>query len=188
MSRSEQVPTHGQTQSSNPVQHIEDQISNFDRWIGLREKFLDVLSGVKEDDVLNVATVGSIPEYGADPAAELKRALDLVKITAVDESGAYVDYAALKDSRAYQHYRNRLSPGLMGFDPTTLISRQERLAFWINMYKVINVASPFGGFDASGYGRSSGVEALHEYTQVKSVWVETAAQPNQPFGYAPSID
>jgi acyl-CoA reductase-like NAD-dependent aldehyde dehydrogenase len=60
--------------------------------------------------------------------------------------------------------------------------------FWINMYKVINVASPFGGFDASGYGRSSGVEALHEYTQVKSVWVETAAQPNQPFGYAPSID
>jgi aldehyde dehydrogenase (NAD+) len=60
--------------------------------------------------------------------------------------------------------------------------------FWINMYKVINVASPFGGYDSSGYGRSSGVEALREYTQVKSVWVETAAQPNQPFGYAPSLD
>ena len=60
--------------------------------------------------------------------------------------------------------------------------------FWINMYKVINVASPFGGYDASGYGRSSGIEALHEYTQVKSVWVETALKPNQPFGYAPSLD
>ena len=58
--------------------------------------------------------------------------------------------------------------------------------FWINMYKVINVASPFGGYDASGYGRSSGVEALAEYTQVKSVWVETAANPAQPFGYAPT--
>jgi acyl-CoA reductase-like NAD-dependent aldehyde dehydrogenase len=60
--------------------------------------------------------------------------------------------------------------------------------FWINMVKVINVASPFGGYDASGYGRSSGVEALEEYTQVKSVWVETAANPNQPFGYAPTLD
>jgi acyl-CoA reductase-like NAD-dependent aldehyde dehydrogenase len=58
--------------------------------------------------------------------------------------------------------------------------------FWINMYKVINVASPFGGYDASGYGRSSGVDALAEYTQVKSVWVETAANPAQPFGYAPT--
>ncbi len=138
MSRSGQVQTHGQTQSSNPVQHVEVQISNFDRWIGLREKFLDVLSGAKEDDVLNVAIAGSIPEYGADPAAELKRALDdLIKITALDESGAYVDYAALKDSRAYQHYRNRLSPGLMNFDPTTLISRGEQLAFWINLYNAL---------------------------------------------------
>ena len=137
MSRSEQGPTQGQIQSSNPVQHVEDQISNFDRWIGLRDKFLDVLSGIKEDDVLNVATAGSIPEYGVDPAAELKRALDLVKITAVDECGAYVDYAALKDSPAYQHYRDRLSPGLIGFDPTTLKSRGERLAFWINLYNAL---------------------------------------------------
>jgi aldehyde dehydrogenase (NAD+) len=37
----------------------------------------------------------------------------------------------------------------------------------------------------SGDGRSSGVEALHEYTQVKSVWVETAAEPAAAFGYAP---
>jgi acyl-CoA reductase-like NAD-dependent aldehyde dehydrogenase len=58
--------------------------------------------------------------------------------------------------------------------------------FWINMYKVINVASPFGGYDASGHGRSSGVEALQEYTQVKSVWVETAENPIQPFGYSSS--
>ena len=67
-------------------------------------------------------------------------------------------------------------------------SRVKAGTFWINMYKVINVASPFGGYDASGYGRSSGVDALVEYTQVKSVWVETAVNPAQPFGYAPTID
>lgn len=55
--------------------------------------------------------------------------------------------------------------------------------FWINGYKTINVASPFGGFGRSGFGRSSGREALSAYTQVKSVWVETAANPAAPFGY-----
>ena len=55
--------------------------------------------------------------------------------------------------------------------------------FWINGYKTINVASPFGGFNRSGYGRSSGVEALYDYTQTKSVWVETSANPATPFGY-----
>lgn len=57
--------------------------------------------------------------------------------------------------------------------------------FWINAYKTIHVSSPFGGYRDSGYGRSSGLEALHEYTQTKSVWVETAANVPPPFGYTP---
>lgn len=42
---------------------------------------------------------------------------------------------------------------------------------WINAYKATDIRSPFGGNGMSGYGRSSGADALNEYTRVKSVWV-----------------
>ncbi|WP_325094809.1 aldehyde dehydrogenase family protein, partial [Burkholderia contaminans] len=80
--------------------------------------------------------------------------------------------------------------GLAGAAWTTDVARAHRMAaqvnagtFWVNGYKTINVASPFGGYGMSGYGRSSGVEALYEYTQTKSVWVETAEAPPTAFGY-----
>ncbi|CAN1549715.1 PutA NAD-dependent aldehyde dehydrogenases [Rhabdaerophilaceae bacterium] len=84
--------------------------------------------------------------------------------------------------------------GLAGAVWTQDVARAHRVAaavnagtFWVNAYKTINVASPFGGFNMSGHGRSSGIEALYEYTQVKSVWVETAAEPPVGFGYAAGI-
>lgn len=84
--------------------------------------------------------------------------------------------------------------GLAGAVWTQSPARAHRVAaaaragtFWINGYKTIHVSAPFGGFGASGYGRSSGVEGLYEYTQTKSVWVETAADPVAAFGYAPGL-
>ena len=35
---------------------------------------------------------------------------------------------------------------------------------------------PFGGIKKSGYGREMGFEAMREYTQPKSVWVNVDAQ------------
>jgi acyl-CoA reductase-like NAD-dependent aldehyde dehydrogenase len=38
-------------------------------------------------------------------------------------------------------------------------------------YKRVNPGSPFGGVGMSGYGREMGFEAMQEYTQAKSVWI-----------------
>ncbi|PMR74756.1 aldehyde dehydrogenase family protein [Billgrantia endophytica] len=58
---------------------------------------------------------------------------------------------------------------------------------WINGYKAISVMSPFGGFGDSGFGRSSGLEGLREYTVPRSVWVETAPEASVAFGYGSGV-
>lgn len=47
---------------------------------------------------------------------------------------------------------------------------------WINSYKRVNPGSPFGGVGKSGYGREMGFEAIHDYTEAKSVWVNVDAE------------
>lgn len=81
--------------------------------------------------------------------------------------------------------------GLAGAVWTANVGRAHRMAakvnagtFWVNSYKAINVMSPFGGFGESGYGRSSGYEGLLEYTQTKSVWIETEKDSAIQFGYS----
>ncbi len=58
-----------------------------------------------------------------------------------------------------------------------LVAREIRAGMvWINCYKRVSPASPFGGVGASGYGREMGFEVMREYTQPKSVWVNVDAQ------------
>jgi len=40
----------------------------------------------------------------------------------------------------------------------------------------VNPGSPFGGTGLSGYGREMGFEAMREYTEAKSVWINVDAQ------------
>lgn len=46
---------------------------------------------------------------------------------------------------------------------------------WVNCYKRVHPASPFGGVRLSGYGREMGFDAMHEYTEAKSVWLNVNA-------------
>jgi (Z)-2-((N-methylformamido)methylene)-5-hydroxybutyrolactone dehydrogenase len=52
---------------------------------------------------------------------------------------------------------------------------------WINSYRAVSFTTPFGGYKMSGLGRENGLDSLHEYTEVKSVWVEVSGQTRDPF-------
>jgi aldehyde dehydrogenase (NAD+) len=52
---------------------------------------------------------------------------------------------------------------------------------WINTYRAVSYMSPFGGYKDSGMGRESGIEAIYQYLQTKSVWINTGAKTGNPF-------
>jgi len=53
---------------------------------------------------------------------------------------------------------------------------------WVNMYRALQFATPFGGNKLSGYGRENGLDGFAEFTQPRAVWVESADEPvGDPF-------
>ena len=61
-------------------------------------------------------------------------------------------------------------------------NRLETGTVWVNMYRALQFATPFGGNKLSGYGRENGLDGFAEFTQPKAVWVESADEPvGDPF-------
>ncbi|MFE4963790.1 aldehyde dehydrogenase [Streptomyces sp. NPDC056660] len=52
---------------------------------------------------------------------------------------------------------------------------------WVNAYRTLNYAMPFGGVKNSGFGRENGTEGLGEYLEEKAVWIETTGRTRDPF-------
>lgn len=42
---------------------------------------------------------------------------------------------------------------------------------WLNCSQKFDLVAPFGGYKQSGFGRDLGRHALHEYTQIKTLWM-----------------
>jgi aldehyde dehydrogenase (NAD+) len=72
---------------------------------------------------------------------------------------------------------------------TKSLSRAHRVAHrldagtvWVNTYRAMSALSPFGGFKHSGYGKEAGEAVMHEYTRLKSVWMNLSEEPvGDPF-------
>ncbi len=65
-----------------------------------------------------------------------------------------------------------------------VITMSERLqagTIWVNTYRAVSYLSPFGGYKRSGLGRESGQDAIYEYLQTKSVWLNFAEEAPNPF-------
>ena len=52
---------------------------------------------------------------------------------------------------------------------------------WVNTYRALSPGMPFGGYKSSGIGRENGIDAIRDFTQVKSVWIETEPAAADPF-------
>jgi len=101
--------------------------------------------------------------------------------------GPFVTVTTFADDDEALAIANGVKYGLGSGLWTSNLSRAHKIAreihagmVWINSYKVVHPGSPFGGVGESGYGREMGFEAMREYTQPKSVWVNVDA-PSPPF-------
>ena len=96
--------------------------------------------------------------------------------------GPFVTVMIFKDDAEALQIANGTEYGLGGGLWTNNLQRAHKFAremkngmVWINCYKRVNPGSPFGGVGVSGYGREMGFDAMREYTQVKSIWVNVDA-------------
>ena len=119
--------------------------------------------------------------YFVEPTVVQAKATD--RVAQEEVFGPFVSVTTFRDDAEVMAIANGTPYGLGGGLWTRDLSRAHRVArameagmVWINSYKRVNPGSPFGGVRASGYGREMGFEAMHDYTDAKSVWVNVEAQ------------
>ena len=77
-----------------------------------------------------------------------------------------------------------LAAGVWTQDIGRAIRMSERVeagTVWVNTYRAVSFMAPFGGMKRSGIGRESGQEAIDEYLQTKSVWIDLGSPVSNPF-------
>ena len=74
---------------------------------------------------------------------------------------------------------------------TTNLARTHRMVkairagtVWVNCYRRVSYTAPFGGIKASGLGTENGLEVMKEYTETKTVWIDTNPDARDAFRLA----
>lgn len=137
---------------------------------------------------------GEVLSGGKSPGGDLKRGCYVEptvvrarnyrdRVAQEEVFGPFATVLTFKDDTEALEIANGTEYGLGSGLWTNNLQRAHKLArdlyagmVWVNSYKRVNPGSPFGGFGQSGYGREMGFDAMREYTQVKSVWVNVDAQ------------
>ncbi|MEQ1899947.1 MAG: aldehyde dehydrogenase family protein [Devosia sp.] len=141
-----------------------------------RDQGSEVLTGGKAPDRNDLAK-----GYFVEPTVVTARIGD--RVSQEEVFGPFVTVTTFKEDDEALALANGVSYGLGSGLWTNNLTRAHRMAreihagmVWVNCYKVVHPASPFGGVGESGYGREMGFEVMREYTQPKSVWINIDAK------------
>lgn len=111
-----------------------------------------------------------------------------MRIAQEEVFGPVLSVLRFKDEEQAIEIANDVNYGLAAGVWTESLRRAIRMAdrleagtVWVNTYRSTSYTSPFGGYKLSGLGRENGLAAIHEYLQVKSVWLYSGGDVANPF-------
>jgi aldehyde dehydrogenase (NAD+) len=112
-----------------------------------------------------------------------------MRIAQEEVFGPVLSVIRFKDEEEAARIANDVIYGLASGIWTLSLNRAIRMArrvragtVWVNTYRAVSFTMPFGGYKSSGVGRENGAEAINEYLQSKSVWINNVVgQGGNPF-------